>query len=360
MTSLEQAESEPYAGPATLAPCVVSDRVEAAEWDAFVARHPLGTVDHLAGWARVFRDALGHQSVLLAARRGADIVGVLPIVLFRSRVFGRSVISLPFLNYGGLVTADAAADAALVADATARARAFAASHVELRHVERRLEPLPVRSHKVAMTRALPSSADELWQTLDRKIRNQVRKAQKEGLQIVSGGADLLGEFYRVFARNMRDLGTPVYPRRLFDATFASFPELARVFVVRRAGAAIAAGITLTWRGTSLNPWASSLREFRHLSPNVLLYWTMLEQAIGSGATVFDFGRSSPGGGTYQFKQQWGAQPTPLHWEYVLLSRAEPPNQGPAQPKFERAIRLWQRLPLGLANAIGPHVARHLP
>jgi hypothetical protein len=110
----------------------------------------------------------------------------------------------------------------------------------------------------------------------------------------------------------------------------------------------------------LNPWASSLREFRHLCPNMLLYWHLLEEAVRAGARVFDFGRSTPGGGTHQFKLQWGASEAPLHWEYVLLTRPEPPNQGPSNPKFERAIRAWQKLPLAVANLIGPRIARHLP
>jgi FemAB-related protein (PEP-CTERM system-associated) len=248
----------------------------------------------------------------------------------------------------------------LLAEATARARSFGASHVELRHVERQFEQLPFRQHKLGMRRDLPSTTEALWAAVDRKIRNQVRKAQKEGLEAVTGGAELVDEFYTVFAENMRDLGTPVYPPALFSETLRLFPDRAKVSVVRYKGRAVAAGIVIGFRDVVLNPWASSLREFRHLCPNMLLYWTLLEQAVRDGAHVFDFGRSSPGGGTHQFKLQWGAAEVPLHWEYVLLSRAEPPNQGPSNPKFERAIRAWQRLPLSVANVLGPRIARHLP
>jgi FemAB-related protein (PEP-CTERM system-associated) len=211
-----------------------------------------------------------------------------------------------------------------------------------------------------MRRSLPPAPDALWSAIDRKVRNQVRKAQKEGLEATIGGADLVEEFYRVFSRNMRDLGTPVYPKHLFSETLRLLPSRARVSVVRYRGQAVAAGIVIAFRDTVLNPWASSLREYRHLCPNMLLYWTLLEHAIQSGATMFDFGRSSPGGGTHQFKLQWGASETPLHWEYALIARREPPDQGPSNPRFERAIRLWQRLPLGVANVIGPHIARQLP
>lgn len=333
---------------------------DAREWDAFVAAHSDGTVDHLWGWRDVIASALGHESEYLVARRDGAIAGVLPLVLVRSRLFGRSVVSLPFLNYGGMLAADPDAASALVDAARETAIRFRASHVELRHRQRQCPDLPCRRHKLAMTMALPGTADALWTSLDRKVRNQVRKAQKEALDVVSGGADLVHDFYDVFARNMRDLGTPVYPRALFEQTLRAFPDRARIFVVRHQGRPAAAGIGIALRDTVLNPWASSIRELRRLNPNMLLYWSMLEWAIERGAATFDFGRSSPESGTHQFKLQWGATEAPLCWEYLLLSRAEAPDQGPTNPKFQRAIRAWQSLPLAIANVVGPRVARHLP
>lgn len=338
----------------------VSRATDGHEWDTYVSQHVDGTLDHLWGWRHVIGRALGHDSAHLIARRGTTIVGVLPLVLVRSPIFGRSAVSMPFLNYGGVLADDDAAVSALVDAATREAVAFRASHVELRHAARRCPNLPCRQHKLAMTMALPASGDALWATIDRKVRNQVRKAQKADLVPVIGGSELIDEFYAVFARNMRDLGTPVYPRSLFAQTMASFPERTRVFLVRHDGRAIAGGIAIGFRDVVLNPWASSLREFRHLCPNMLLYWTMLEQAIADGATTFDFGRSSPGGGTHQFKVQWGAVERPMNWEYVLLPGAHVPDQGPSNPKFTTLVDLWTRLPLWAANRIGPYIARGLP
>jgi hypothetical protein len=158
---------------------------------------------------------------------------------------------------------------------------------------------------------------------------------------------------------MRDLGTPVFPQELFRQVVARLPGAARVFVVRRQSQPIAAGIALTWRGTTLVPWASSLREYRSLCANMLLYWSMLQAAIGAGSGVFDFGRSTADGGTQHFKLQWGAADFPLHWEYVLLTGAEPPDHGTSNPKVERVIELWKKLPVWLANALGPSVVRHV-
>jgi FemAB-related protein (PEP-CTERM system-associated) len=338
----------------------VTTDVSETEWDGYVSRQPGSSADHLWRWREIFSGVFGHESVYLAARRGPNLVGILPLVLFRSRIFGRSVISLPFLNYGGIVADDADAVDALVERAEGVAREFRASHLELRHVSRQVPGLPSRQHKLGFTVSMPADSATLWAGLDRKVRNQVRKAQKEGLAASVGGIELVPEFYDVFARNMRDLGTPVYPRTLFEATLQLFPDRARVFVVRHRDRTVAASVAIRFRDTVLVPWASSLREFRHLCPNMLLYWSMFEQAVLDGVAVFDFGRSSPGSGPHAFKAQWGAVATPLHWEYVLISRKAPPDQGTSNPRFDAAVRLWARLPLRLANAVGPLIVRSIP
>jgi FemAB-related protein (PEP-CTERM system-associated) len=329
-------------------------------WDRYVEQHPDGTCDHLWRWREIFQGVFGHECAYLTAHRDGTIVGVLPLVRFKSRLFGRFLVSVPFLNYGGVLASDPEAAAALLEYARETGRAFGASHVEFRHRARQYDELPFRQHKIGMRLDLPQSADVLWNRVDRKIRNQVRKAQKEQLTVDDGGAELVDDFYAVFATNMRDLGTPVYAKSLFAETLRAFPDRARVHVVRREGRPVAAGVTIACAQTVLVPWASSLREFRHLSPNMLLYWRMLEYSIGRGASVFDFGRSSPGGGTHHFKQQWGAVETPLHWEYVLLNRSAPPDQGPGNPRFSLAIEAWKRLPLWVANAVGPRVVRNVP
>ena len=338
----------------------VTSDIAPGAWDGFVEAHPHGSVDHLWGWKSVIERVFGHRTLYVAAMRGGRVSGVLPLVLFRSALFGRFAVSLPFLNDGGVLADDTETASALLAHATGEARTFGASHVELRHRARQFEALPHRNHKLGLTRPLPATAEELWTSLDRKVRNQVRKAQKESLVAVSGGLELLDEFYPIFAENMRDLGTPVYSRALFRAVLETFPSRARVFVVRHSAVPAAAGVAISARGSVLVPWASSLRRFRQLCPNMLLYWSMLEHAIAIGASRFDFGRSSPDSGTHQFKVQWGATAEPLHWEYVMLRGGEPPDQGPRNPKYQKAIDLWARLPLPLANLCGPAIVRHIP
>jgi FemAB-related protein (PEP-CTERM system-associated) len=338
----------------------VSSYVTAGDWDAYVAGHPDATVDHLWAWKGVFGDVFGHDSEYLVARRDDRVVGVLPLVLFQSRLFGRSVVSLPFLNDGGVLSADGDAARALLDRARTVAAEFRAGHLELRHRRRQFPTLPVREHKLGFTRTLPATREGLWESLDRKVRNQVRKAQKEGLTTQIGGVELVGEFYQVFSRNMRDLGTPVYSRRLFEQTLRVLSGRATVFVVRLRDRAVASAVALSFRDTVLVPWASSLRGFRHLCPNMLLYWTMLERAVDAGAGTFDFGRSSPGTGPHHFKLQWGASPTPLPWEYVLLDGGTLPARDASDRRFRTAVAVWSRLPMWLANTAGPSIVRQIP
>jgi FemAB-related protein (PEP-CTERM system-associated) len=285
------------------------------------------------------------------------ITGVLPMVQIKSLLFGRTLTSLPFLNYGGVMADGHEIGVALVAAAHAEARTRKCSHVELRHVAAQFPDLPCKQHKVSMRL---KTGPGMWDALDRKVRNQIRKAEKSGLLVERGGAELVADFYDVFARNMRDLGTPVYSRRLFEEVMRVFPDRAQIHVVRLNGLAIAAGVTYRTPEMVQLPWASSLRRYNPLCPNVLLYWDAIQFANDSGAGVFDMGRSTPNEGTFKFKAQWGAEAVPLHWEYQLMEQGQLPNVSPANPKYQFAIALWQKLPLAVTLRVGPMIVRAIP
>jgi FemAB-related protein (PEP-CTERM system-associated) len=338
----------------------VGTRITEREWDQFVEQHPSATSYHSWAWRHVFERGFGHRTEYLAARDGADVVGVLPLVVFESWLSGRFAVSLPFVNYGGVLAANQRAARALLDHASEMAQAGGWSHVELRHRTPLFDHLPSKRHKVAMQLPLAPSKDMAWAQLDRKVRNQIRKAQKSGLTAEIGGARLLDCFYDIFARNMRDLGTPVYPKSFFSVPLEQFGDRVRIVVVRQEGRPVAAGFMSIFRDVVEVPSAGSLRECRSLCPNHLLYWTVIEDAIDRGLRVLDFGRSTPGEGTFLFKEQWGAQAEPLCWEYRMRAGAELPNRSPANPKFGPAIALWKRLPVRLATFMGPHLVRSLP
>jgi FemAB-related protein (PEP-CTERM system-associated) len=340
--------------------CRVADVQDEPAWDAFVMSRPDASGYHLWRWRRVFEHGLGHRAQYLVAERDGVVAGVLPLVEIRSRLFGRALSSLPYVNYGGVLAADAAAGAVLLARATDLAKARSLQFVLLRHRTHQFAELPVRSHKVAMLLPLASKREVMWDGLDRKVRNQVRKAEKSAIVVESGGAELLGDFYAIFARNMRDLGTPVYGRALFAAILAEFPSEARIHVSRLNGAPVAVALSYQFRDWIEVPSASSLREHRALCPNYLLYWNIITTAIDSGTTVFDFGRSTPGDGTYNFKEQWGATPQPLWWEYVLAKGQALPADDRHSARYQMTIDLWKRLPLAVATTVGPHLARLIP
>jgi FemAB-related protein (PEP-CTERM system-associated) len=338
----------------------VTTDVSPAEWDAFVREQASANCYHAWGWRRIFEQAFERETVYLAAKQDRRVVGVLPLAIFRSRVFGRFAVSLPFVDGGGVCALDGRIGDCLVGWATAFAAEQRLSHVELRHMTRLFPRFPARETKVGMRLRLEPSATAAWNALDRKVRNQVRKAEKSGLVTRAGGAELLDQFYAVFARNMRDLGTPVYPFRLFQEVLATFAADTRVFLVAHGEKVVAAGISLLDRDRLTVPWASSLREYRSQCPNNLLYWRIIEHAIASGVPTLDFGRSTPGEGTYQFKAQWGAQPTPIYWEYALLGGATLPDRNPANPRFRTAIATWKRLPLPVTHWLGPRIVRAFP
>lgn len=340
--------------------CVSVRTITDAAWDAFVEGHPERSAYHYSGWPRLIARASGHEAVLLAALDGERVVGVLPLVVMRSLLFGRFVVSLPFLNEGGLLTSREDAVPVLVDAAVDVGRRSGARYVELRHTRRRHDPLVERSHKVAMTLALASDPEAQWGALDRKVRNQVRKGEKSGLAVSDGTAELLPGFYEVFSRNMRDLGTPVFGIGLFDEVLRTFPEQSRVFVVRHEGRAVA-GAIVHWRGGSLEViWASTLREANPLCANVLLYWQLVQFAIAKGCTRFEFGRCTPNEGTFHFKKQWGAEPRPLVWEYWHARAARDVDQSPRNPKYRAAVRVWQRLPVAVTTLVGPRIVHNIP
>lgn len=331
-----------------------------AEWDAFVNSRTDATGYHRWAWRRVFERGLGHRTDYLMARAGATPVGVLPLVHVNSWLFGRALSSLPYVNYGGVLASRPDAAPALVHAAADIARRRRLHYIVLRHRERQLTNLAVRSHKVTMLLGLAATPEEMWTALDKKVRNQIRKAEKSSLTCVSGGPELLDRFYFVFARNMRDLGTPVYGKRLFSEILAAEPRDARLHLVLLDNEPIACAFSYAYGSVMEVPSASSLREHRSLCPNHLLYWSMIQQAIAQGRTCFDFGRSTPGDGTYLFKEQWGARAVPLNWEYQLLGDTRLPTDDRQSARHQRRIATWKKLPLPLTNALGPRIARCVP
>ena len=340
----------------------------AAAWDAFVEEDPAGSFCHLHGWRGVLSEGLGHDAALVCAESAGALEGLMPLTRVAGPL-GSFLVSAPFLSYGGPI-GSVEAVRGLARDAVERGRDGGVDLVELRcrartwaraGEENRPDPpagMRVSDRRVAVLLPLPDDAGELWDGLRSKVRSQVRRPGKEGMQTCFG-PDQLAPFYAVFARNMRDLGTPVLPLRFFRAILGAFPAQARVGVVYHEGAPAAAGFGFLWRGELEMTWASSLRSLGRLAPNMLLYWDFMKHAVESGAHTFNFGRCPPGGGTHRFKLQWGGADRALPWlQWPAAGAAGTPS--PAGGAYRLATRAWSRLPLPLANRLGPWIARTIP
>ncbi|WP_405223840.1 FemAB family XrtA/PEP-CTERM system-associated protein [Lentisalinibacter sediminis] len=336
------------------------DISEADAWDACVAACPGASLYHRYAWRAFFADYFGKETEYLAAIDSAgSLEGVLPLVRLQSRLFGNFYVSLPFVNYGGVLTRGPDAAKALLAEAADLARESGATHVEYRHTDQQVA-LPCRTDKVAMILELPESPEALGKAIGSKRRSQIKRPLREHPDVCIGGAELVDEFYAVFARNMRDLGTPVYAKSLFRFLADRFPDDVTLMVIRVNSRPAAAAFLLSdERGMEI-PWASTVQDFNRISINMLLYWEVLKHAIESGKTLFDFGRSTVDSGTYRFKKQWGAEPVQLHWHYWLATGEELPRINPDNSRYRLAIRMWQKLPLAVANRLGPYLVRNLP
>ena len=330
-----------------------------ARWDRFVASDSRSTFCHQAGWKDIMSDVLGHEPRFLAAVDDAgEWRGVLPLVRVRS-VLGHYLISLPFLNDGGPL-GEKRAQEALVEHAVSEAKRSGAGLLELR--SRNEVPGPVQSsdRRVAVHLNLPSSVEELWkETFRAKLRSQIRRPGKEGMVFLFGAGEL-DAFYKVLAHNMRDLGTPVLPRVFFERVEALFgSRLIFAVTYTKDGKPAAAACCFLWRDELEVMWASSLRSLNHLSPNMLLYSGLMEEAIARRVRTFNFGRCSPGGATHRFKQQWGGRDVPLPWP--SWSRDGATGVPSADRMMYRlAIGVWKHFPVAVANRLGPPLARLLP
>ncbi len=330
-------------------------------WDSYVQDHLSSSNYHRYGWRDVIENSFNHQCFYLAAKNNAGYIeGVLPLVLMQSRIFGRFLISLPFFNYGGVLCDRQEIGDALLAEAVNLQKQLGAEYTELRHTEHWAGDLPTKQYKVAMILDLAKDKDTQWQGFNAKVRNQVRKAEKSGLVVRVGAQELLADFYTVFVRNMRDLGTPVYAQKFFSEILQVFPDHTRIISLYLKGKPVAAGLISWFRDTLEIPWASSIRTYNPLSPNNLLYWTALQFALSRGFKRFDFGRSTPGEGTYKFKKQWGAMPIQLNWQYLLPDGASLPELNTKNPKYELAIKLWRKLPLPVTRILGPQIVKNIP
>lgn len=333
------------------------DGAEAA-WDRFVETRPEATFFHLYGWKAVIEESFGHRCYYLAARRAGEVVGVLPLTHVQGRLFGNCLVSNAFCVYGGPLAATAAALAALDEAALTLAKDLRVDRVEYRLRKPQHPEWPCnRATYVTFRKEIDPDPDAAMLAIPRKQRAMVRKGITQGLlEEMDEGVD---RFYPLYSESVRNLGTPVLARRYFECLRSVFNEKSAILTVQKDGRALASVLSFFFHDEVLPYYGGGCRAARDYAANDFMYWAVMRRACESGLRIFDFGRSKAGTGSYAFKKHWGFDPSPLHYEHRLLRLDKIPEINPLNPKYERMVAAWKRLPLPIANAVGPLISREL-
>ena len=331
----------------------------AAAWDDFVTFHPDATFFHLSGWREVLRSAFGHQSYYLSAYRGDSLSGVLPLVRIKSRLFGDSLISTPFCVSGGVVAADSESAVTLERHARKLAEDLGVDYLEIRGATHGPDDSWVSKNTVYVNFSKPFTQDHDANLLQipKKQRAVVRKAIKSGL--VSEETDDVDTLYSMYSESVRNLGTPVFSKRYFQEISRVFAKQSQILTIFSGPKAIAAVMSFAFRDTILPYYGGGTEAARRERGNDFMYWELMRRSADRGLSVFDFGRSKVGTGSFRFKKHWGFEPQTLDYRYHLVKAESLPDVSPNNPKYQALISIWKRLPLVIANRVGPLVAKSL-
>jgi len=357
-TAMRRAQA-PAAGPVTVR-LLRDDAADRARWDAFVQACPQATFFHRAGWQTVIEAAFGHRTWFYLAEQDGAIQGVLPLAQIKSRLFGHALIALPFCVYGGVAALTDAARQELDMAAVDLAATLGVGHLEYRNVTAAHPGDPAWQGKelyVTFRKAISAEDEENLNAIPRKQRAMVRKGIKCGL--TGEVDDNVERFFTAYANSVHRLGTPVFSKRYFALLKETFGDDCEVRVIVRDGELVAGVLSFFFRDEVLPYYGGGMPVARDVAGNDFMYWNLMQAAAARGCRIFDFGRSKRGTGAFDFKKNWGFTAQPLPYEYRLVTAASIPDVNPLNPKYQLFIRLWRKLPLALANALGPHIVKDL-
>ncbi len=348
-----------------LAPVTIgrSGAAEAAAWDAYVEQHQEGSFFHLYGWGDIIEAAYGYEPVFLIARRGNRVVGVLPLVDVKAPLLGRSLISTAFTVGGGPIGDDLDVISALADAAASEGAARNVKYVELRSENAVLDNWQIKADIYATFRmTMPPHADDHLNGLRRSRRRAIRKAvaAKQSGVLKEWVEMDASRFYDVYARSLRNHGTPVFPKRFLAHLLQVFERRVEISFTEVNGEIAGALLSFYFKDAVMPYYFGAMAAGREVNAHEYQYWALMRRAASDGYKTFDFGRSKIGTGPYRFKELWDAKPTPLYYQYKLIAGDEQPNVNPNNPKFATFVKLWRRLPVPVVNIAGPLLARNFP
>jgi FemAB-related protein (PEP-CTERM system-associated) len=332
----------------------------AGRWDEFVTSQSTGTIFHLTGWKNAIEKTFGYRPNYIYSENAGKITGVAPIFEISNWIMGRCLLSIPLAVYGGVCAADHESETALLAHLKDLSHLRDVDFMELRF--RKKDSLPgflPNDRYATFSTTLSPDADSALKHLPRDTRYMIRKATKSGLRS-QYGLDQIATFYKLFAYSMRRLGTPVFPRALFDNLIREFEGRCELLVIYLGTEPVTGVLSFYFRDTVLPYYAGASPGAQALAANNFMYWELMKHAASLGMRRFDFGRSKKGTGAYAFKTQWNMNIEPLDYQVYLVRRKDMPNFSPVNPKFGLATRVWRRMPLPLTTWIGPRVVRWFP
>ncbi|MCA1749302.1 MAG: FemAB family PEP-CTERM system-associated protein [Sphingomonadales bacterium] len=334
---------------------------EAQRIEAFVRAMPGGTIFHTPRWLKAVERGCGQPAHMLLAERGGEISGILPLTAIHSPFFGRALVSSGFGVGGGILAASRSGVGRLGDAAWSLAETLHCDEVELRGGEIPKGWESLTGIYADFTRPLEADADAQLQSIARKQRAEIRKSLEADLRVdIGSGERSRAAHYRIYATSVRNLGTPVFPRSLFDAVLDMFGDEADIMTVRHQGRAVASVLTLYFEGRAMPYWGGGLFEARALKANERMYFSLMNHAReAKGCDRFDFGRSKIGTGPYHYKKNWGFKPEPLVYARKLAPGVEPREINPQSSRYRMKVALWKKLPLFVANRLGPFIARGL-
>ena len=361
-------------------------------WDSYVLNHPSGTFFHLIGWKTVIEKTFHHKSYYLIAESNGNstnainstnpknsnnpsnsinpsnpinptnqIVGILPLFSVKSYLFCKSLVSLPFAAYGGVLADDQEAADQLLDKAKEITYSGGLDYLELRNKVGGIDVLPQKELYVFFRREIFEDLESNMNAIPRKSRRMIRVGEKAGLTYKFGREELLPEFYKIFSRSYHRLGSPVFSMKLFKSLLRELKEQANILLVKnREGKPISSVLSFFYKDQVLPYYAGSLFEYRDLAPNDYMYWQLMKYGWENGYKLFDFGRSKVDTGSYDFKRHWGFEPEPLPYQYFLNRINGIPNLSPANPKYQKKIEMWRKMPFWATRIIGPHIVKYIP
>jgi FemAB-related protein (PEP-CTERM system-associated) len=355
---IEKAQDHLNESSAAAAPTIhLMQPQDAEKWDAFVATCPDATFFHRAGWQPVIERAFGHKTWFYYAECNGQIQGILPLAEIKSVLFGHSLSALPFCVYGGIAAVTEQARDALDQAAQKLAAQLKVGHLEYRNLKQQHSDWYSKDLYVTFRKEIDPDVEKNMLGIPRKQRAMVRKGIKAELKSeIDPNVD---RFFKAYSVSVHRLGTPVFSKKFFRLLKETFADDCEVLTITKDGRVVSSVLSFYFRDEVLPYYGGGTAEAREVAGNDFMYWELMRRACERGYKIFDFGRSKLGTGAFDFKKNWGFEPQALHYEYQLHQAKEVPDTNPLNPKYQLFIKIWQRMPIALANTIGPHIVKNL-